>query len=398
LWKTSSGKEESCKALVDLLHLNITERGNGFCQKCLNVEECDWDGGDCCPETCEQVTFDFDDDGVPDEVLSASCNPRNMECLMPNRDLTNFDCTNTPGLVDETVVSDCNPEDPRVGNGFCDTDLNFKECGYDGGDCCLFSCLTSYGPFCAWDKMDCKDPEGLIDIENPRLKNLPLAQVPVCLISNVPSVPKVTAIDNDPCFTEEPAFRELSIASTPSNGQTSLNRTWSVADPQENMDEFVQTITYFEADIRLWDKQAIDDFIQLDCALPITIAVHPVLHGGNGQSNKPRKCLKIDDNAFVPVAIYGTEFLNVSLVDTDSLVLNGLRIKRCNNGCRVKDMNGDGIDDLICKFEDDSLEWGILADGDPLILSGALSDRTPFTGEDTEYCIEKTSVPRLLRG
>jgi hypothetical protein len=68
--------------LVDLLGIERTELGNGFCQKCLNVADCLWDGGDCCLETCQQLVIcdDLDADKVL-FVMGGMCNFLYMECV-----------------------------------------------------------------------------------------------------------------------------------------------------------------------------------------------------------------------------------------------------------------------------------------------------------------------------
>jgi hypothetical protein len=101
--------------------------GNGFCNDDTNIAECDYDGGDCCgyninsdhctectcfhQQTClAGVTHAFVGDGV--------CN-----------DETNIaECDYDGG--------DCCPNLNMVGDGICNDETNNLECNYDGEDCC----------------------------------------------------------------------------------------------------------------------------------------------------------------------------------------------------------------------------------------------------------------------
>ena len=73
--------------------------GNGYCNDETNIEECNFDGGDCCgnanTDKCYNCTCFYE------EVCKAGI---------------------TPSLV---------------GDGFCNDETNIIECDYDGGDCCV---------------------------------------------------------------------------------------------------------------------------------------------------------------------------------------------------------------------------------------------------------------------
>ena len=102
--------------------------GNGFCNDDTNIAECEFDGGDCCGynitsedctdctcfhlETClAGVTHAFIGDGVcNDETNMAEC------------DYDGGDCCPNPNMV---------------GDGICNDETNQHECNYDGGDCCV---------------------------------------------------------------------------------------------------------------------------------------------------------------------------------------------------------------------------------------------------------------------
>ena len=100
--------------------------GDGFCHDELNIEDCQYDGGDC----CKPVVFDN------------AC----TECR----------CWET-GDVKPLEHAAC-PLEFFVEDGFCEDESNIPQCGYDGGDCCGAMKLT----FCS----DCS-------CYNPSQANLP---------------------------------------------------------------------------------------------------------------------------------------------------------------------------------------------------------------------------------
>jgi len=119
--------------------------GDGACDDgAYNTAACGWDGGDCCASTCRnRATARVGFDAY-------QCGDRRFQCLDPN------------ATENERGNSQC-PFEPFswIGDGFCDhdTDANTGDCNYDGGDCCestceegrLFSCDTE-------DDIYCEDP------------------------------------------------------------------------------------------------------------------------------------------------------------------------------------------------------------------------------------------------
>ncbi|CAM9132154.1 unnamed protein product [Ectocarpus sp. 13 AM-2016] len=94
--------------------------GDGYCSEDLNTPECAYDGGDCCPCTCQD---DSDDDWA--------CTT--FACIDPEAA-----CVNDDDITVDMVVNCIYPVD--IGNGWCDGANNNEECGYDGGDCCECTC------------------------------------------------------------------------------------------------------------------------------------------------------------------------------------------------------------------------------------------------------------------
>ena len=76
------------------------------------IRLCDWDGGDCCVGTCVDGTY--------------ACG-----------EMAPFNCT-------DPSQSGCQVPYPQwVGDGWCDgaSPYNTAECGWDGGDCCVGTCI-----------------------------------------------------------------------------------------------------------------------------------------------------------------------------------------------------------------------------------------------------------------
>ncbi|CAN0045690.1 unnamed protein product, partial [Scytosiphon promiscuus] len=94
--------------------------GDGMCDASQNSASCGFDGGDCCICTCT--------DGP-----SFTCGEVGYNCQ-------------DPACMDPILVAefpDCPGDWLLVGDGSCDDDLNNPLCGYDGGDCCICSCIES---------------------------------------------------------------------------------------------------------------------------------------------------------------------------------------------------------------------------------------------------------------
>eukprot|EP01041_Mallomonas_annulata_P006560 gene6560-13264_t len=94
---------------------NIAFVGDGYCDDGVyNSPSCNWDGGDCCPSTCQ--------DGK-----SNPCGSAVYICLDPA----------VPAYPCPVAGS------PLIGNGYCNTGIyNTRHCNWDGYDCCPTSCTA----------------------------------------------------------------------------------------------------------------------------------------------------------------------------------------------------------------------------------------------------------------
>lgn len=111
---------------------------------------------------------------------------------------------------------------------------------------------------------------------------------------------------------------------------------------------------------------------------PISIDVKP-----GGYPN----CFNINGKGLIPVAIFGSDLLDVSDVDQTTLNFGGLNLRVKGSGsssCGQEDSNIDGYLDLVCHFEDDPSLWnpGVTS----ATLSGELYDGTVISGSDS-ICI-----------
>ena len=124
--------------------------GDGACDPDApyNTAACNYDGGDCCKESCKlESTY-----GCSSE--SFGYGPFGYFCQNPK--------------YDEYIDSDeCTVSDrTRVGDGRCDAGIeayNTAACNWDGGDCCEQTCDERYAHF------DCGGPAHPFDCQNPDL-------------------------------------------------------------------------------------------------------------------------------------------------------------------------------------------------------------------------------------
>ena len=107
---------------------------DGWCDAFNNNESCSYDGGDCCPCSCV--------DGLTYECGS-----------------NEYFCKDEGGCLDPAVMlqfPNCKGDMSYMADGTCTINNNSPECGYDGGDCCMCTCID--GSFCSFH-FSCTDPD-----------------------------------------------------------------------------------------------------------------------------------------------------------------------------------------------------------------------------------------------
>lgn len=95
-------------------------------------------------------------------------------------------------------------------------------------------------------------------------------------------------------------------------------------------------------------------------------------------------CLNINGHGTIPIAIFGSEELDVMNIDQSSLAFGGISVRIRGNRypqCGAEYVNGDEFVDLVCHFQDDSSAW-LAGDGEAT-LEGALLDGKAIKGSDT---------------
>ncbi len=102
------------------------------------------------------------------------------------------------------------------------------------------------------------------------------------------------------------------------------------------------------------------------------------------------KSINLKSNDAVPMAIYGSDTLNVSTILPETILLTGAAVKQDRRGkylCREEDINEDGFVDLICKVNTDQLV--ILNTGKlHAVLEAKTGDGTPVQGEK-RICVKE---------
>ena len=102
--------------------------GNGFCNDGTNIAECSYDGGDCCgcninSEHCTECTC------FHQETCLAGLNHAFVSDGVCNEETNIAECDYDGG--------DCCPNPNMVGDAICHDETNLLGCNFDGGDCCV---------------------------------------------------------------------------------------------------------------------------------------------------------------------------------------------------------------------------------------------------------------------
>jgi len=117
--------------------------------------------------------------------------------------------------------------------------------------------------------------------------------------------------------------------------------------------------------------------LNMTLLVPVSIDVHPGDNIG---------CLNIDGKGKVPVAILGSDTLDVSDVNPMSLDFNSLKVSVKKNGkydCAKQYVNNDGFYDLVCLFVDSGAGDWVETKETFITLTGSLYDGTLLEGGDT---------------
>ena len=145
--------------------------GDGWCDFANNRTECNWDGGDCCPSTCQEdadyacgiVGWDCNEPEACENTGECEPAPEYNSvdsweewcelypeyCEMGQGEEGNNEsddwCEQFPEFCDENGNSINSPDciNSWIGDGWCDPENNSEGCGWDGGDCCPSTCVDS---------------------------------------------------------------------------------------------------------------------------------------------------------------------------------------------------------------------------------------------------------------
>eukprot|EP00898_Chlorokybus_atmophyticus_P004261 jgi/Chlat1/4836/Chrsp31S04809 len=120
--------------------------GDGWCNGMApyNTAACNWDGGDCCRDTCTNGTFDEACGWDGGDCCPFTCNIDTGNC-----GVVGYNCMDPRA----TCPQECKVPKPEwVGDGWCDFDTvsdsgdllmyNTAACNWDGGDCCPSTCVS----------------------------------------------------------------------------------------------------------------------------------------------------------------------------------------------------------------------------------------------------------------
>eukprot|EP00904_Undaria_pinnatifida_P003008 jgi/Undpi1/12708/HiC_scaffold_6.g02376.m1 len=128
--------ESSASACISLFS------GDGDCDLINNTEACGYDGGDCCECTCVTSSYTCGENG-------------GYACLDPDAACVDDDDITTLPSSEEACI------EGFLSDGDCDLTNNIDECGYDGGDCCECTCVSTDEYTCGDDNhggFACVDP------------------------------------------------------------------------------------------------------------------------------------------------------------------------------------------------------------------------------------------------
>ena len=94
--------------------------------------------------------------------------------------------------------------------------------------------------------------------------------------------------------------------------------------------------------------------------------------------------INVNSKGLLPVAIFGSSDFDVTQIDTatvdfDIFEINGSTFA---TKCSIEDVDGDGIDDMVCFFKIKDIAHKCIGDFPIGQIQGQLLDGTPFRGVD----------------
>ena len=114
--------------LVQLCSVSNTWSGDRYCDDGGNIDECNFDNGDCCLPI----------------INSLYC----IECFC-HQDGTQHDFMSQTSTVKINTFNTCSSHKlAYIGDGYCDDTTNVPICNFDGGDCCLDPIQDDFCLFC----------------------------------------------------------------------------------------------------------------------------------------------------------------------------------------------------------------------------------------------------------
>ena len=146
--------------VIDHPAADLSWVGDGFCDDAVNIEICNYDGGDCCGVQVDtsycQICECFDEEtneecSIPNLVGDGICDDQaNFPiCNYDNGDCCGGDISNVTCTLCECKLQECEANDTAlIGDGFCHDITNVRACDFDGGDCCGDDIKTEFCKVC----------------------------------------------------------------------------------------------------------------------------------------------------------------------------------------------------------------------------------------------------------
>lgn len=237
--------------------------------------------------------------------------------------------------------------DAEWGNGICDDKFNHESCNYDGGDCCITTCVKNpcLTTSCLFDSFTCRDPSSVEDKQPPRFSILQEnIQDVVVESNNVPKPFLVRATDNVPCAPPNVTYTEVRVDGACPASYT-LFRTWNASDESGNIAEPLQhviTVVDSTSPLDLYSNTTVDGSgaqLPVLCVLDdnwdwiaIPNATTPIVGTFNGENPNPPTANNIDTDRYgleaMLVDAFEDSVLRWNFFDSSAATVN---ITNCTN-------------------------------------------------------------------